>query len=271
MTQRQVEVWLFHPFGGSAYREIRRSVHLDCEARGWSLVLRPTARSRNSAGRPVDWIQREDAINLYRRVHRVRVGVWQIGDAFAPVKPQPRIFSKDYVPLRYFILHKAFHHNLLGPELGTHWTQSLGSFDEWLGQVNCEGEGDPRCLPFPVFNTGLKISNLGTKEGRSFFAKVHGPQSSRMDCGGLRWSRAKGPFHGRQVLHISGRDLVRGYHWDVSSHTSARRISTASETWEIDRKGYVNVYPDQHVRSGRRAKRILFRRSKQKPAVDSGL
>ena len=256
MTQREAEVWLFYPEGGGPTAKTRRWIESQCESRGWSLNLRPTGKTRSPEGRPLGPIKNEDATNLYRRIHRVRVGVWQIDAAHVPIKPQPKIVVRDYVPLHRFIAHKAFHRRIPMEGFETQWSSSLAAFSAWLEQVGCEGESDPRCLPFPVFDTKFDISELATQEGRSAFALIHGPQSSRIDHNQLRWHR--GPYHGHTQLQVAGRNLAPGFHWDVMNQRTEQRITTTSEVWRIGKNGYVNVYPDQHIRQGHSSKRVLL-------------
>lgn len=266
MTYRDVEAWLFGPPGDVLTNQIWRIVEAECRARGWSAVLRPIRKRRTSEGRPLGPISNEDATNLYRRIHRVRVGVWEIGRARAPIKPSPRPVVNDYVELRSFVRHKAFHRRLSTAGFDAEWPLSLAAFEAWLQQVSCEGEGDPRCLPLHVFGTDFKIDRLGTAGGREEFARAHGPQSARRDSNGLLWNRPKGAFHGRETLHIAGRDLATGFHWDVSSGGRMRRITTTRGVWDIDPDRHVNVYPDQHVRGreirAAKRRRTLNRRRK---------
>ena len=111
----------------------------------------------------------------------MRVGVFQIGAADAPIRPQPRLVIRDYIPLHRFVAHKAFHRTIQMEGLESQLTSSLTAFSTWLGQIDCEGEADPRCLPFPVFSTKSDVSDLATPNGRTAFAQIHGRQSSRVD------------------------------------------------------------------------------------------
>ena len=248
VIDRDVEVWLFGPPGGGLTNLMWRMVEAECSARGWSAVLRRTHKRRTSEGRPIGPIDNQDATNLYRRIHRLRVGVWQIGRAHAPIKPCPRPVMNDYVEISRFVRHKAFHCRLPTTGLDGEWRSSLAAFDAWLQQVSCEGEGDPRCLPFHAFGTDFEIDRLGTAGGDAEFARAHGPQSARIDSNGLLWNRPRGAFHGGETLHVAGRDLVSGFHWDVSSGGTRKRLTTTKDVWEIGPNGHLNVYPDQHVR-----------------------
>ena len=255
MIERDVEVWLFHPISNSPPSQVRRLIESECRDRGWKLTLRPTTVTKSPEGRPLGLIKSEDATNLYGRIHRSRIGVWQIGYAHVPRKPRPRPIVRDYVELHRFISHKAFHCKLPKVDTSDYWFTSLPAFRKWLGQICCDGESDPRCLPFHIFSTKQRISDLATQVGRSAFVDVHGPQSSRVDNNKLRWDRPSGTYHGRETLHVAGRDLARGFHWDVLNQGGRRQITTTKDIWEIGPNGYVNVYPDQHIRGGRLAKR----------------
>ena len=255
MIERDVEVWLFHPASGGPSSQAKRFIQTECRNRGWKLTLRPTTVRKSPEGRPLGLIKSQDAINLYGRIHRSRIGVWQIGYAHAPRKPRPRPIVGDYIELHRFISHKAFHHKISKNDISGQWLSSLPSFSKWLEQVCCEGEGDPRCLPLHVFSTKYKIPALATQVGRSAFAQVHGPQSSRVDNNKLHWNRPKGAYHGQEMLHVAGHDLAPGFHWDVLNPKGRRHITTTKDIWEIGPNGYVNVSPDQHIRKGRWAKR----------------
>ncbi len=255
MTGRDVEVWLFHPTG--VPQKIRRLIESECKARGWPpLTLRRTTIARSREGRPLGLISSEDATNLYKRIHRVRVGVWQIGKAHVPTKPQPRSAANDFVRLSRFVMHKAFHSTISQDDFDSQWSSSLTAFQKWLSGTWCESEGDPRCLPLHVFKTDFGINNLSSEKGRSVFVDIHGPQSSRVDRKQLHWDRPQGAYHGGDTLHVAGYDLVRGFHWDVSNEAAKQRVTTTSDIWEIRRKGYVNIYPDAYIRGGRLSKRI---------------
>ena len=51
---------------------------------------------------------------------------------------------------------------------------------------------------------------------------------------------------------------VFGGQVNVTNRATEQHITTTSEVWRIGKNGYVNVYPDQHVRQGRLSKRLIF-------------
>lgn len=262
MTDRQVELWLFYPQGiGRVANEIRHSIKAECDKRQWNFRERTTHLVRPE-GRPIGTIKPEDATNLYKRIHRARVGVWQIGRAHAPTNPDPRDSPRNYVELHRFVRHKAYHCRLPENSSNGEWHSSLAAFRAWVNETGCENEGDPRCLPFHVFETKLDIDVLESETGRSDFAVTHGRQSSRSDYRKLQWKRPRGEYHGSDTLQVAGYELIKGFHWDVSHGVSKRRISTTSDTWEIKRNGYINVYPDAHIRCGDSAIRVYPKKSK---------
>ena len=262
MTEQSAEIWLFHPKANAdSYKPVARLIQDACESENWRFHVRHIHGERAPQGRPLKKILNEDATNLYKRLHRARVGVWQIGDALAPTTPQPRHARKDYVSLADFVRHKAFHARLPRDGFAESWRESLVGFQEWLSAIGCENEADPRCLPFHVFDTRFNIDRLASAEGRSDFAAAHGWQSSRVDDRGLTWSR--GQRHGRETLNVAGRELARGFHWDVSPNLSNASLSNSSETWRVSRRGYVNAYPDGYIRDGNGARRIYPPRKKK--------
>ena len=251
MDGRPVEIWLFHPKVNShLYKGVANELRAVCESEDWEFLARHIHGERAPQGRPLAKILNQDATNLYKRLHRAGVGVWQIGDARAPTTPQPRNARKDYVSLADFVRHKAFHARLPLDGFKESWREPLFGFQQWLSAIGCENEADPRCLPFHVFDTRFDIDQLASACGRSSFTKTHGPQSSRMDDRELTWSRAR-QMHGREILNVAGRELAQGFHWDVSHSASNASLGNSSETWRVNKRGYVNIYPDGHIRGGR--------------------
>ena len=57
------------------------------------------------------------------------------------------------------------------------------------------------------------------------------------------------------MVTIAGRNLVRGFHWDVSASREFK-ISTTSGIWQVRKNGYINVYPDAHIRRTKSSKRL---------------
>ena len=255
MTSRPVEVWLFYPKNSpSASGQAQEIIGEECKKRQWAFQKRPT-RLIKADGRPIGQIEPQDATNLYKRLHRARVGVWQIEHADVPKLPQPRPIASNYITLRQFVLHKAYHGKLPNKSVKDAWLSSLEEFSEWMNGYHCENEGDPRCLPFHVFSTEFCLSQLKCQSGRQHFASIHGAQSSRLDDRRLKWTR--GTPHGHEPLHVAGYELTTGFHWDVAGRQK-QRVSTTASVWEIRPQGYVNVYPDAHIRGNPKSAHRLY-------------
>ena len=258
------EIWLFRPDASAhLYKSVADALRDVCEGENWEFQERRIHYERVPQGRPLAKILNEDATNLYKRLHRARVGVWQIGDARAPATPQPRHARKDYVSLADFVRHKAFHARLPRREFAESWRAHLCEFQEWLSVTGCENEADPRWLPFHIFDTRFDIGRLASAGGRSDFRAEHGPQSSRTDAKRRRWKRPSGPLHGREILNVAGRELARGFHWDVSARSSSFELATSSETRIIRKGGYINVYPDGYMRGGNGARKVYSHRKEK--------
>ena len=259
MDERPAEIWLFHPDDNARlYKRVSNELRAVCESENWTFYARHIHGARAPRGRPFAKILNQDATNLYKRLHRARVGVWQIGDARAPTTPQPRHARKDYVSLADFVRHKAFHVGLPRNGFAESLRERLFDFRQWLSAIGCENEADPRCLPFHVFDTRFDIDRLEFACGRSSFTEAHGPQSSRIDDSRLTWSR-DGQMHGREILNVAGRELAQGFHWNVSHSASEARLGNSSETWRVNKGGYVNIYPDGHIRGGKRSRKVYPR------------
>ena len=191
----------------------------------------------------------EDAVKLYRRSHRARVGVFHRGS------PRVRVMPRERMPVSKFVRYKAYASPL--PDDPTAVSACLDEYDAWCGCVGCENGNDPRCLPLHVFESD--DTELDTAAQRRRFDKEHGSGTRRLDGQGLAWRLDPAAFHGRDTLHVAGHELAPGFHWDVSvDDGGSGTVMTPTERWTISAKmGYVNVYPDGHVRGGRLFKRKL--------------
>ena len=254
MTGSSPEVWVFSPKGKG--HSIRDAISLHCRDMRWRYVYRPTSRITLPTGRPIRRVTPEDATNLYRRIHTMRVGVWQVDDAKAPLRPYPTDNPRHYVPLHRFVQHKAFHYRIHTNGFREQWAESIVAFQSWIETVGCEGEADPRCLPFHVFGSDLQEYDLDTPDGRQRFELDHRRRNSRRDNRRLLWNRPPArQMHGQPILQVAGRDLIRGFHWDVSSSREII-VATTSEAWKVRQNGYINVSPNAHIRGSKKARRL---------------
>jgi hypothetical protein len=195
------------------------------------------------------------AAHLYPRLHRRRLVVLVIGrDPLVPLHPRiaEAVWPRRHVPLRRYVDYKSLWIRL--PLLDPTNESWAGSFSSWCEMNDCEGEHDPRCLPFHVFSGDGK--GLEDTDRRARFDGRYGKGPLRTDEQAGEWRMDPAHFHAFQSgdhLQVSGCELRPGCHWDVVG--SRYRISTPRGVWIVD--GHVNVYPDAHVRGHRPAVRQL--------------
>ncbi len=231
------EVWIVFP---EAARErtarVRRRVRQECHSRAWRLQERPS-RERRLHGRPVQVLEGTDAANMYRRLHRVRVCVLFAGKPVIPMRVgAPVSGAGGTIALATFVRYKS--HAARLPQDPAEIPHRFEDYEAWCQRVECEGGRDPRCLPLHVFKSGK--TDLDTLERRRYFDDTHGTGARRQDDNHLTWRLEPASFHGRELLHVAGRELPRGFHWDVSVGRT-RTITTAllNQVWvrgESDRR-----------------------------------
>ena len=242
MSLSDREVWIVFPRSErTRIASVRKALRRECRARSWRLQEVVPNPERRIDGRPLMWMAGADAVKLYRRSHRTRVGVFHTGS------PRVRLMrgARISMAVEMFVRYKAYASPL--PDVAAQVSQYLDEYETWCHLVACENIHDPRCLPFHVFESHQ--TELGTPEQRRRFGEVHGAGNRRRDHQGLTWCLNPAAFHGRDALHVAGCELPRGAHWDVSADgRDAPTVATPTEQWRIRRKsGYVNVYPDGHV------------------------
>ena len=244
------DVWLFfHADDLSRTRPHRDHVEGVCRNRGWAFQTRRVDRVKSPQGRPLSLVDRAVAAGLYPRLHRQRVAVLVIGrDPLVPLHPRIEEAARPHrhVPLRRYVAYKSLWIRLpLFDATNESWA---GSFSAWCEAIDCEGEHDPRCLPFHVFSGNGR--GLEGADGRVSFDERYGSGPFRIDERAAEWRMEPAYFHALQSpdqLYVSGCTLRRGCHWDVTA--SGYRISTPRGVWLVD--GHVNVYPDAHIRGHR--------------------
>lgn len=221
---------------------LRSHVAAVCESRGWRFHPKSISTVRAREGRPIPLVARDVAAGLYPRVHRSRVATLVVGgDPRVPLHPleAEALKFKRHIPLRRFVEYKSCWIRIPNDPTNDSW---VGEFGSWTQRVECDGEHDPRCLPFHVFSgegTDLKFDH-----GRTAFDLRYGSGAERLDDVGSRWILNPHDYHGMESLEIAGYNLRRGCHWDVTA--TGWRISTPVGLWRID--GHVNIYPDAHIR-----------------------
>ncbi|MBS1861602.1 MAG: hypothetical protein JSS68_07800 [Actinobacteria bacterium] len=202
-----------------------------------------TLRLIGGSGRQMEVLRAADAADLYSRLHRGPTLVLAVGSAL--VRLDPRRDPPDRRATREladFVTYKAAFKQVRKDE---DIAAAFEEFGGWGGSSVPDGFGDPRVLPFHVFDAGGMPGGLDDGAGAARFRADFGPSSRREDRSGRVWAR--GAFHGREALHVAGCELPPGAHWDVSS-ARPFHLLTASAIWEIKRGGYLNVYPDEGVR-----------------------
>ena len=265
MTDIVPEIWLFQPEG--VPRTISRALKSLCTDRGWTFEQRNTLRrslpDHRSRKVRAHLLHYQHATELYIRMHSRNIGVVQVDKTHVPVTPNPKTSLRYFLPLQQFVRYKALHRRIdLGAFADQEAERVAIGLEDWIAQSNkCEGEKDPRCLPFHVFLANLNRYDLDVPDGRRRFNEDHGSQGSRRDNNGLHWDRPSArDMHGRRSLHVAGCRLVQGFHWDVSISsrtTGATELSNTAEVWKVWGDGYVNIYPDAQIRAGRQCARIF--------------
>ena len=166
----------------------------------------PSSKWKIHGGYPPRW-----RYHPVKRAHNARIGVWQFGDAQVSIRPKLSKNPRHFQELRRFLHHKAFHFKVGKRNFADVWESSLISFQEWLDRVDCEGQSDPRCLPFHIFKTEVSIGILATDKGRREFAITHGPPSKRHDDNELRWKSPRGR------CMVASNFTSRGMNWKKGS------------------------------------------------------
>ena len=242
------EAWILYPDVRSGdTRHARNTLRRACRQRGWDVQERSSSRAQiNTEGRWAFVLSSSDATHLYRQMHRAAVAVVSLGKTLVPIHPriEDAIRTSSLQRLRTYSLYKAFYVDL--SDSATSLVAWMEGFEEWCSAVWCEGEHDSRCLPLHVFQ--CDGSGLESAQGRAAFDDRHGCGASRTDSQGRRWSLKPHDFHGQPQLHVAGKPLRCGFHWDVQPANRSTLITTTSEVWKVT--GYVNVYPDAAIRGG---------------------
>ena len=205
------EIWVVFPGQDRAQTApIRDNLRVECRRRRMGTAGETQHRDPRRWAAAANAV-REDAVNLYRRSHRARVGVLFAGKpAVLPRPGKPRRAEKT-INLTTFLRYKAYAARL--PTTPAYLSSCLDDYESWCQDTGCENDHDPRCLPFHVFAS--EQTDLDTPDERQRFNEIHGPGGRRRDERAFTWFLGPRPFHGRQVLHVAGYTLPSGFHWDV--------------------------------------------------------
>ena len=248
-NKSKAEVWLFFPSERRATTvDARKQASRECKARDWQLQERSSKRLRLPSGRTAYLLENIDAVNVYRRMHRTRVGVLYVERSEVCLYPDQRrgIQTDKLISLHRYCNYKAFLARIgEDPDDFVRW---ISAFERWLEKTHCENFHDPRCLPFHVFATAHYEEGLNEPSERTEFNRKYGAGSTRTDSQGSQWVLVPRIFHGQEVLAVAGFELPKGFHWDVQG--DGRRLHTPEGEWVIHR--YTNVYPDAFIRGGKK-------------------
>lgn len=116
----------------------------------------------------------------------------------------------------------------------------------WRERVECDGDHDPRCLPFDVFSGDGRELNL--VEQRARFNQRYGIGAKRRDDARSTWHLNPRDYHGGEISVVAGHALPVGFHWDVETDAQ-RDFVTPRYSWRVT--GHFNVYPDSIFRRGK--------------------
>ena len=179
-------------------------------------------------------------------MHRRPVAV--VYDRKPKVRSHPRPPFRDdrVVSLYQFCRYKSFAVSLRS-DVAAHWESA---FEAWLAHLDCDGPNDPRVLPFHVF-AAKRAYELDRMEDRQLFRRLHHHGRALVDKRERRWAPAgPGARHGREPQTVRGLRLGDGFHWDVTT-SGSMAISSSSTIWTVRAGGYINIYPDGHLRVGK--------------------
>jgi hypothetical protein len=191
-----------------------------------------------------------DAGRIYRRAHRARVVVLVLGRSHVAIDPRhhQRPRPSTTWPLPRFLRYKT---RVVISAPDTDWDELLPQLENaalWVEDVHIESEHDARCLPLSSFSPDA-AEDLDDSAARSVFERHHGRSSKRVDSGDNPWELNPRDFHGHETLQVAGRELPRGFHWDVRpGGRSPMHFTSVEGVWQVPRRAYLNVYPDAHPR-----------------------
>ncbi len=205
---------LFHEADTASSRALRDRIGEICEERGWSFSSRGVPTFKSPKGRPVPLIPVDFAAGIYVKIHRTRAAILVLGtDPRVPLHPtqQDALRFARHVQLRRYVEYKCFYCKVsLDPN--DSWA---GMFSGWCEGVHCEGEHDPRCLPFHVFDgEGVGLNAAGA---RAKFNDRYGGGTSRTDDRGAEWRLWPAQYHGSESALVAGYLLPKAFHWDVNT------------------------------------------------------
>lgn len=210
--------------------------------------------------RPINILQPADAGELYRDLNTRKCYILSRGSIFVlhdPRRDPPT--KRDCLPLPHFVKYKAAVRTL---EDGR---DPAADLDELMGleePSDCSDHHDPRVLPLHVFDKDAVAGSLAKEDERRTFRAAHGNGGNWLSPSTGTWTpAAPGVRHGLpgasgNPLRVWDYIVPEGFHWDTSAGRRGRTVIAASSVWRVAPAGYVNIYPNAHIRSGARAKEV---------------
>lgn len=262
-------VWLIFrsrksPFQSDVLRDVQRWAAGEDKVR--VRVLRTEERRMAQQGggrRPIDVLKPVDAHELYQASHREPSCVLGQGSLYVlkdPRRDPPT--ERDCISLVDYLCHKA-NYRVLHSEQSAAEAAALMLSSSPL--PDCSGLRDPRLLPIHVFDAAVQSTTLRNPASRERFRQRYQTTRGGWDSpsAGL-WSQADAHArHGaagpdRVPLYVGGYEVPLGFHWDAAAGRKVTTVANSCAVWKVDPSGYVNVYPDAHIRSGSRGVRKVW-------------
>ena len=189
------------------------------------------------------------ALDLYEQIHLGYCLVVVIGRVRVMRRYKIGPSTSNSVPISKFVQHKAivFSPSIISTEAQVH--SEIEQFYEWASSMHCSGERDHRVLPMHSFSPDEDWADLGTLQGIRRFERTHGTAGSLQDASSRPWKRADA--HGSLQTWVAGREITPGTHWDVQSTSATTTFYAIHQIWRIPKYGYLNVYPNGHVRGAK--------------------
>lgn len=232
---------------------LARAVKSACERLGFDTELLWATKVRTSNGRLLQLLHPNDAHALYLATHHHPVVVIEIGEVMVRLNPR-RSDPRNAISVSRYVKYKAWHDRIGRSQDEAAVNGIVKHFRDWAGSTRCNGDPDPRCLPLHVFRIEGSYA-LDDSAERERFATNYGSPSRRTASNGIIWERSLAYHAIRDQLTVAGCVITPGFHWDVHPGRGTGKVSNSREVWEIGRRGYVNIYPNAHVRDGENARK----------------
>jgi len=234
------------PTPSSAQATMHRAILARAESVGLNVTSVQLVASRGRGGLQFKLMQPQDVAGLYKSIHRFRTGILALSGAKILLDISESPTNQGCVSLETFVKYKCVYRLASRPE------EVDVAFEDLINRMSvddCDGYKDPRCLPTAIF-VAKKDIDLRTYEGRADFMGLHRVAHSTGSLrDGLRRTWELGPSHTRDLIHVAGRCLPLGFHWDVQTQRDTVMVN-GWERWEVPGQRYTNVHPDGFIRGG---------------------